>query len=407
MTALPSPETKGSPADMANAFAEMNYTFEAYRQANDERLAQIESRMSADVVTEEKLARIDRVLDDLALKARRPVIGGGAREDAAQREHKSAFALYMRSGETAGLKRLERKALSDGSGPDGGYLAPPNAETDILMRLAQISPIRSIATVRQSSTAVYKRAATTSGAAAGWTGETDAVSQTATQQIAELAYPAMELFAMPAATQAILEDAVVDVEQWIAQEVEMSFAEQEGAAFVSGDGTNKPKGFLSYTTIADASWAWGKIGYVATGVANAFPASNPSDILVDLVYALKAAYRQNATFVMNRRTQSQIRKFKDSQGNYLWAPPAAIGQPATLMNFPLVEAEDMPDYTAGGPAIAFGDFARGYLVVDRMGIRVLRDPYSAKPYVLFYVTKRVGGGVQDFAALKFLSFTAS
>jgi HK97 family phage major capsid protein len=394
---------------MANAFADMNHAFEAYREANDQRLAEMEGRLCADVVTEEKLARIDRALDDLALKARRPAIGGGARQgdDLAAREHKSAFSLYMRSGETGGLKRLERKALSDGSGPDGGYLAPPNTENDILMRLAQISPIRSIATVLQSSTAVYKRAATIAGAAAGWTGETDAVSQTASQQIAELSYPAMELFAMPAATQSILDDAVVDIDQWIAQEVEMSFAEQEGAAFVNGDGSNKPKGFLAATTVADASWVWGKIGYLATGTANAFPSTSPSDILVDLVYALKAAYRQNASFVMNRRTQSQIRKFKDSQGNYLWQPPVAVGQPATLMNFPLVEAEDMPDYTAGGCAIAFGDFARGYLVVDRMGIRVLRDPYSAKPYVLFYVTKRVGGGVQDYAALKFLSFTAS
>jgi HK97 family phage major capsid protein len=176
---------------------------------------------------------------------------------------------------------------------------------------------------------------------------------------------------------------------------------------VIGNGTNSPKGFLSYPTIADASWSWGNIGYLATGVANAFAATNPSDILFDLIYALRAAYRQNASFVMNRHTQSQIRKFKDTQGHYLWAPPVAIGQPATLMGFPLYEAEDMPDYTAGSKAIAFGDFARGYLVVDRMGIRVLRDPYSAKPYVLFYVTKRVGGGVQDFAALKFLSFTVS
>jgi HK97 family phage major capsid protein len=185
------------------------------------------------------------------------------------------------------------------------------------------------------------------------------------------------------------------------------FAVQEGAAFVSGDGNNKPKGFLSYTNIANASWVWGDIGYIATGAAGAFPASNPSDVLVDLIYALKAGYRQNGTFVMNRKTQAAIRKFKDAQGNYLWAPPTQVNGRATLMTFPITEAEDMPDIAANSFSIAFGDFRRGYLVVDRQGVRVLRDPFTAKPYVLFYTTKRVGGGVQDFDAIKLMKFAAS
>jgi HK97 family phage major capsid protein len=214
----------------------------------------------------------------------------------------------------------------------------------------------------------------------------------------------MELYAMPAATQTLLDDAIVNVDQWIAEEVESAFAEQEGAAFVNGDGTDKPKGFLAYPSVADASWAWGNIGVLNTGVAGAFAASNPSDVLVDLVYALKAGYRQNASFVMNRKTQAAVRKFKDSTGNYLWQPPASAGAPATLLGFPLVEAEDMPNIANNAVSIAFGDFRRGYLVVDRAGVRILRDPYSAKPYVLFYTTKRVGGGVQDFAAIKGLKF---
>ncbi len=311
----------------------------------------------------------------------------------------------MRTGEAAGLKRLEEKALSAGSGPDGGYLVPETVEREVLRRLSAASPIRAIASVRVISGGQYKRAFSTAGAAAGWVGENAARPQTASPTLAELSFPAMELYAMPAATQTLLDDAVVDIDQWIAEEVETAFAEQEGAAFVNGDGVSKPKGFLASTNVANGAWEWGKLGYLATGGAT-FPGSNPSDILVDLIYALKAGYRQNAAFVMNRRTQSAIRKFKDASGVYLWQPPASAGAPATLMGFPVVESEDMPDIAANALAVAFGDFKRGYLVVDRAGVRVLRDPYSAKPYVLFYTTKRVGG-VQDYDAIKLLKFAAS
>lgn len=212
---------------------------------------------------------------------------------------------------------------------------------------------------------------------------------------------------MPAATGTLLEDAAVNIDQWIASEVELAFAEQEGAAFVNGDGVNKPTGFLNYTKAAEASWAWDKIGYVATGADGAFASSSPGDALIDLVYALKAGYRQNGTFVMNRKTQAAVRKLKDADGQYLWSPPALAGARASLLTFPVVEAEDMPDIASAAYAIAFGDFRRGYLIVDRIGVRVLRDPYSAKPYVLFYTTKRVGGGVQDFDAIKLMKFAAS
>jgi HK97 family phage major capsid protein len=189
-----------------------------------------------------------------------------------------------------------------------------------------------------------------------------------------------------------------------ADEVETAFATQEGAAFVNGDGVNRPKGFLAADTVANDVWSWGSLGFVETGAAGGFAATDPADCLIELVYALKAGYRQNASFVMNRRTQSAIRKLKDESGAYLWQPPAVAGQKATLMSFPVVEAEDMPNIEADSFSVAFGDFRRGYLVVDRAGIRVLRDPYSAKPYVLFYTTKRVGGGVQDFDAIKLLKF---
>ncbi len=404
-------ETKSAGDDI---LADLNRAFSAFKETNDERLTQLEGRLGADVVTEEKLARIDHALDDtksrldrLALEMSRPRIGGKLVDDHSGREHKSAFNHYMRSGEASGLKALEAKALSRGSGPDGGYLVPLPTEREVLRRLAKFSPIRAISSVREISGASLRRAFSTTGPAAGWVAEADPRPQTNNQQLADMTFPAMELYAMPAATQALLDDSVVDIEQWIAEEVQTAFAEQEGAAFISGDGVNKPKGFLSYTSVADASWTWGNLGYVATGAAGAFAASDPSDALVNLVYALRAGFRQNGKFVMGRRAQSLVRQFKTTTGDYIWAPPATADAGASLMNFPVIEAEDMPDPAANSLSIAFGDFERGYVVVDRVGIRVLRDPYSAKPYVLFYTTKRVGGGVQNFEAIKLLKFAAS
>ncbi len=185
--------------------------------------------------------------------------------------------------------------------------------------------------------------------------------------------------AVAAATQTVLDDAAVDVEEWIGREVETVFAETEGDAFINGDGTTRPQGFLTPAKVANASWSWGNIGYLATGVSAGFAAANPSDSLIDLIYSLKSGYRQGASFVMNRKTQSQIRRFKDSQGAYLWQPPASLGQAATLMNFPIIDAEQMPDIAANSYSLAFGDFRRGYLILDRQGVRVLRDPYTAKP----------------------------
>jgi HK97 family phage major capsid protein len=391
--------------DVADRFEQFLTTFEAFKDGNEQRLREIERRGGADALTEDKLARINTALDSAkaaldraTLERARPRLEGANARPAGADEYKDAFAAYV--------KRGEEKALSVGSNPDGGYLVPTETETEITRLLTAISPIRSIASVRQVSTSVYKKPVTTTGPVVGWAAETGSRSQTNSQVIDAVAFPTAELYAMPAATTAFLDDAAVDVGQWIADEVNAAFAEQEGTAFVSGDGSNKPTGFLNYTQVAEASWVWNRIGFIKTAQAGAWPTSNPSDILVDLVYTLKAGYRQNATWVMNRATQASIRKFRDTAGNYLWQPPAAPDGRATLMGFPLVEAEDMPDIDTDTTPIAFGDFRRGYLVVDRTGVNVLRDPYSAKPYVLFYTTKRVGGGVQDFDAIKLLKFSA-
>ena len=410
----PSLETKAVTSAETNAlYDDMMRTFEALKASNEEQLAALRHK---DVLLDEKAARIDQALDaqqrrlnELTLKSARPHLGAQPPHAGVEGllEHKKAFESYMRSGESTGLRALETKAMAVGSNPDGGYLVPPEVESVIGERLASISPIRAISSVRTVSGNVYKKPFMTSGPAVGWVGETDARSTTASPTLAELSFPAMELYAMPAATGTLLEDSAVNIDQWLAAEVDTAFAAQEGAAFVNGDGSNKPTGFLHQTIVAESAWAWGKLGYVATGSAGAFPASDPADVLIDFVEALKPGYRQNATFVMNRKTQSAIRKFKDAEGQYLWAPGLQAGTPATLLGYPVATDDNMPDVAANSLAIAFGDFRHGYLIVDRAGVRVLRDPYSAKPYVLFYTTKRVGGGVQDFDAIKLMKFAAS
>lgn len=393
-------------AEARAAMHELLCAFESFKDANDRRLSEIEAKSAADPLLTEKVERIDQALsrqkqliDRLSLDASRPAIG------AEPREKKSAFGRYMKTGDAAAL--IEAKSLSVGTPADGGYVAPPETEAMIDRLLKEASPIRAIASVKQTTSHTWRKPVSLGGTTSGWVAETAARPETNTSTLDLLEFPTGELYAMPAATPAILDDALVDIEQWLAEEVRDVFAEQEGAAFVSGNGTNKPKGFLSYTNVAEGSQAWGQLGYVATGVAGDFPASDPSDILIDLVYAPRTGYRQNGRFVMNRQTVSRVRKFKDADGQYIWQPGLSAGQPATLMGYPVTEAEDMPDVGTDQFAIAFGDFERGYTVVDRQGVQVLRDPYSAKPYVLFYTTKRVGGGVSDFNAIKLLKFGVS
>lgn len=406
-------ETKASAGAAAVALEELMQTFEAYKDANNQRLDELAKKSSADPLTIDKLDKLDRALDQtrhrldqIQLKSERPGLGGAAVPTGAGLQHKSAFESYVRKGDHHGLRALEEKALSVGSDPDGGYLVPDETERAINSAVRDVSPIRAISGVRQVSGSVYKKPFAISGADAGWVGESAARPETNTPTLAELSFPTMELYAMPAATSTLLDDSAVNIDEWLADDVRATFAEQEGTAFVTGDGVNKPKGFLDYTTVDNASWSWGNIGTLSTGVAGDFPASDPSDTLIDLIYSVKAGYRANAHFVMNRSTQSEIRKMKDGDGNYIWTPSNTAGEAPTLLGHPVAESEDMPDIAADSLSLAFGDFRRGYLIVDRVGIRVLRDPYSSKPYVLFYTTKRVGGGVQDFDAIKLLKFAA-
>jgi len=311
----------------------------------------------------------------------------------------------MRRGDPSAL--IQVKALSQGSDPDGGYVVPGELEAFIDTRLAEVSPIRAAATVRQVSSGTFKKPVSIGGATSGWAAETGARDETDSPQMDLLEFPAAELYAMPAATTALLDDALVNIDEWLAEEVRDVFAAQESEAFVTGNGTNKPKGFLDYTAKADGTEVWGELGYLATGADGDFAASDPLDDLIKLIYTPKAGYRSEGRFVMNRSTLSTVRRFKDADDNYVWQPATQPGQLSSLLGYPVTESEHMPDVASDEYAIAFGDFRRGYLIVDRQGVQVLRDPYSAKPYVLFYTTKRVGGGVQDFDAIKLLKFGTS
>tara|TARA_R110001606_G_scaffold148680_1_gene288723 strand:+ start:666 stop:1838 length:1173 start_codon:yes stop_codon:yes gene_type:complete len=312
-------------------------------------------------------------------------------------------AKYLRHGEQAGV---ELKSFSGASGPEGGFAVPQEIDGLIGATLKDISPIRSIATVVRTGSAGYRKLVTTGGTPSGWVSETAGRPETDTPDFNEIAPPSGELYANPAASQAMLDDAAFDVESWLADEIAREFAQAEGAAFVGGSGVNQPRGFLNaaVTDESDDVRAFGSLQYVPSGASGSF---DSEDVLVDLVHTLRPAYRQGASFVMNSSTLAHIRKFKTADGAFLWQPSLANGQPATLLGYPVVEAEDMPDIAADSLSIAFGNFRAGYLIAERSATSILRDPFTNKPFVHFYATKRVGGQVMNSEAIKLMQFSAS
>ncbi|MGC1468237.1 MAG: phage major capsid protein [Sphingorhabdus sp.] len=331
----------------------------------------------------------------------RPQLAAG---DAANPARSAFVEGYLRKG-----REVELKSFAGNVPADGGYAVPKEIDAVIDATLKSISPIRAVANVVQVGSAGYRKLVTTNGVASGWASEVAARPTTATPTFNEIVPSFGELYANPAATQAMLDDAQFDVEAWLADEIATQFAKAEGTAFVNGDGVDKPKGFLTYTAVAtgDATRTFGQLQYVPVGAASDFPATNPQDKLLDLVHALRAPYRQGAVWVMNSATLAKIRKFKTSDGAFVWTPGLVTGQPDTLLGYPVVESEDMPDIAANSMPIAFGNFRAGYLIAERSETNILRDPYSNKPYVNFYATKRIGGAVSNSEAIKLLRIAAS
>jgi len=406
-------------ASVLDVVNKLTKTFEDFKAAHDKELSDLKKGQGDVVQTEQvdrinaEITKLQKAVDDANAKAAAAIVGGAGKDsDPDKAAHATAFDRFFRKGVDNDLHGLEVKAkLRTDSDPDGGYLVPEETEAGIDRVLGTVSTLRSLARVISISTDTYKKLINMGGAGSGWVGERESRPETGTPVLREIAVNAHELYANPATTQKALDDGRIDIAAWLAEEVSVEFAEQEGEAFVAGDGVNKPRGLLSYANVANGSYAWGGLGYVATGEAAVFKTPtasvSPADCLIDLYYALKSGYRNGASWLMSDATMATVRKFKDADGAYIWAPPTAGAEVATILQKPVYNDDNMQAVGAGAFPIAFGNFNRGYLVVDRMGVRVLRDPYTNKPNVHFYTTKRVGGAVVNFEAIKLLKVAAS
>jgi len=434
--------------DIKKVHKEHVSAFEEFKAKNDEHLAEVKGGFD-DVVRRDELKAINtaidktqETLDAFAARQKRAAMYGDAKgETAVEREekhyewaagaaqargekmtralfeerkeavaaYKDAFFNYIRHrGDEKMLAPEQLKALSVGSDTDGGYMVDADTSGRIVGRVFETSPVRQYASVQSIGSDALEGLHDVDEADSGWVGETSARPETGTPTIEKWRIPVHEQYASPKATQKLLDDAVVNMETWLANKIADKLSRVENAAFVSGDGVGKPRGFLTYGDWATAgTFQLGAIEQFDTGVNGGFAASpDGGDVLIDALYGLKMQYRNNATWFMNRATTGEVRKLKDSDGAYIWAPGLAAGQPATVLGYGQASFEDMPDIATGALSIAVGDMRSAYQIVDRIGIRILRDPYTAKPYVIFYTTKRVGGDVVDFDALKLVRFSA-
>lgn len=389
--------------------------FEEYKSVNDQRLAEIEQRGGADVLYDEHLGRMDksinRIQDDITnLKTSMLRPNKAGISIATDSAHKQAFMQYVAKGFDSGLATFESKALEVVNNAEGGYMIPSELSQRIVSRQFDTTPMRQIATVMSISTEAVEMLRDTNEPVAQWISELGAPTDTADNGIGRIRIPVHELYAQPKATQKLLDDALVNVEEWLINKVASKFARAENNAFVVGDGIGMPRGFTSYTaqTTSDATRAWGVLQYVPTGANGAFASSSPADCLFDLMHQLRVGYHPEATWVMPRAVADMVRKFKENSTQaYIWQPGLQQGQPATLLGFPVVLGEDMPAVTTGSFSAAFGNFKEGYTIVDRIGMRILRDPYTGAPFIKFRCTKRTGGDVVNFEAIKLLSFSAT
>jgi HK97 family phage major capsid protein len=394
---------------------DLGRAFEAFKAENDKRLKLIEGKGFAPADLVEKVEKINSDISHItAMKKQLELIetavaraqfgAGGSTLSVESQNRLKAFNHLMRRG-TQDIKELEvQAAASTLSDPDGGFLVPDETETAIDRVAETVSAMRRLCTVRRISSSTYKKLVSQGGASSGWVAEKGSRSETDTPTLREIAINTKELYAEPAATQELLDDARIDISQWLADEVAIEFNDEEGLAFIEGDGVGEPKGLEAYPTVANSSYSWGYVGYIASGAAAAF---SSADKLIDLQHALKSKYRNQAAWLMNDNTLLHIRKFKDGNGNYLWRPGLEAGASETLLGKPVEIDDNVADIGAGTYPIYWANWKRAYMVVDRYGIRVLRDPYTSKPYILFYTTKRVGGGIIMYEAIKALKVAAS
>lgn len=396
-------------SDINRKVDSLGQAWEQFKDINDRRLNEIEKKGASDPLTETHLNNINQTLDNykdrihqMETAMARPGLGlkNSTVMTSAEYEHKHAFCEYLRKGVDNNLAGLEKKALSVGSDADGGYLVTPHLSEQIVKYVFETSPMRQISNVTEISTDSLDVIQDEEEFASSWTTETGSVSDSNNAQINKKSITVHELYAMPKATQKLIDDASVDIEAWIAEKLAQAFGRKENAAFINGTGSGQPKGVLQYT----AGTSSGEIEQIVSGD----DADVTSDSLVQLYYSLKEEYAINATFLMNRATAQQVRLLKEgTTGQYLWQPGLASGAADTLLGVPVMQAADMPVPASDSLSVAVGDFSRAYQIVDRTGIRILRDPFTDKPFVKFYSTKRVGGEVVNFEAIKLLKLAAS
>lgn len=442
----------GALNDISKTVTEGAKAFEEFKAKNDQHLAEVK-RGFDDVVRRSEIERIDAAIEasvkaNEALQARlkrqalygyNPGEKGYSHEEAEEKafkwfagvnglhgrrvgrddfteekakqvsDYSKAFEAYVRhKGDDKLMSPDQMKALSVGSDPDGGYLVSPDMSGRMISRIFETSPMRQYANVQTIGVDALEGLHDSDEADSGWVGETGARSATGTPQLEKWRIPVHELYAKPSATQKLLDDASVNIEAWLNGKVVDKFARTENTAFVTGNGVDRPRGFTTYPDRASIeTFEIGAVGRYKTGANGAFAAApNGGDALINALYGLKAQYRNSAVWFMNRRTMAGVRKLKDTDGAYLWQPGIAAGQPSTILGYPAATFEDMADFTSTGAlAIAVGDMNSAYQIVDRIGVRVLRDPYSNKPYVEFYSTKRVGGDLVNFEAIKLVEFS--
>jgi len=396
-------------SEMKEILDQYGEAFEEYKKVNDARYEELKKGTGKGAELEEKLARVEadlqkkeQQLSDLEAKMNRPSFTGKTVDDPIKAEHKKAFDAFIRKGIDTGLADIQTKAVQIGVDADGGYAVPEEMSREIYRMIDADSPMRSVCGVRLVGTEDIKQLVDVGGLTSGWVAEAATRPVTNSPQLAQVTPTFGEIYAMPAATQKAIDDIFFDVEAWLVNSVASKFAKEENAAFTTGDGTNKPKGLLAATmaTTGDDTRVFGTFQYLATGVAAGMPTTNPADLLIDLVSALKTRYYRNARFMMNRQTLATIRKWKDNQNNYLWQPGLQSGEPNSILGFPYTYNDDMPGIGANALCVAFGDFREAYIILDRTGIRLLRDPYTNKPYVNFYITKRVGNMILNSEAVK-------
>ena len=387
--------------------------FEEFKKANDTRLIEVEKLGAASSETQTKLAKIDEHLttlrqeiEDVAKKSARQKAASGDVEMSEERaEHKQAFRKFLRKGDSGNLSQLEKKAFQMGSDVDGGYLIDEEMDTAIDRVATVVSNMRGLADVRTIGKESIEMRVKTSGTAGRWVGESEAGGETTNPKYASIEIAANEVEIEPWAYNSALDDASYDIYSDLVTEAGIGFGEAEGDAFINGSGVKKPRGFLTYTQIANANYAWGKVGFVTSGAAGDFAGANPGDKVIDLLHSLRSQYRQGATLLMADTTLGALRKLKDGSGNFYLFNPDATGKfPGFVLGVPVVIDDNMPVMAANSFSIAYANFQRAYRIVDRKGVSLIRDNITTKGTTKFNFRKRVGGGVKNFEAIKLMKF---